>query len=371
MKRNLIENMDWRGEKDFSVLPFNEIDALILSVLIYQRFEDEENYGEGRTLPALYPVLCPLPVELTKGFETTRYRLWEKVASSKRFSSFKVDHFSFSLSSEEEEKEEQFAASILSCGDGKGYVIFRGTDESITGWKEDLNLGFEDEIPSERKALSFIEKYGRDYDSLILAGHSKGGTLALYAALKAVDDTFSRIETIYSFDAPGLASSLTDSPRWKDVLKKTQSFIPSSSIIGMLFNTAEKPRVVRSDSIGIMQHDAMTWCTDKETFTFEKDVSIISRLHSASMRSFLSSTTKKERETLVSVIYRVLSSVKEENVFRIPLVILFRLDLFNNELFSLTGEEKKVLRKLFKAFIASRREGFEALKDSTNGKKEK
>ena len=371
MKRSLIENMDWRGDKDFSVLPFNEVDALILSVLIYQRFEDEDGYGEGKTLPALYPVLCPVPVELTKGFETTRYRLWKKVAGSKRFSSFRVDHFSFSLSSEEEEKEEQFAAYILSTGDGRGYVIFRGTDESITGWKEDLNLGFEDEIPSERKALEFLEEYGREYNSLVLAGHSKGGTLALYSSLKAGDDLFSRIETIYSFDAPGLASSLTVSPRWKEVLEKTESFVPSSSVIGMLFNTSEKAKVVRSDSIGIMQHDALTWCTKRETFIFEKDVSILSRLHSASMRSFLSSTTKEEREILVSVIYRVLSSVKEENVFRIPLVILERLDLFNSELLSLTDKEKKILRKLFRAFMASRREGFESLKDSRNGKKEK
>ena len=361
--------MDWRGDKNFSLLPFNEVDALIFSVLIYQRFEDAEESIEGKTMRELYPILCPVPSELTKGFDTARFRLWEKVSSSERFSSIRLDIFSSSLS-KEEKNEEQFAAAVFSCGDGRGYVIFRGTDESITGWQEDLNLACEGEIPSERKALEFLSSCGSSYTSLVLAGHSKGGTNALYSALKAENGIFQRIEKIYSFDAPGLARSLTLTPRWEEVTAKTESYVPSTSIIGMLFNTAERQRVVKADGIAIMQHDPLTWWTEKESFVYEKDLSIVSRLHSASMQNFLSSTTKEERGILVSVISRVLSSVREENIFRIPFVIFERFDLFNNELLSLTDEEKRIVKKLFRAYMASSRKGYKRLKDNSSGRKE-
>lgn len=369
MKRSLIENMDWRGDKSFSSLPFNEVDALIFSVLIYQRLEDAPQCIEGKSMRELYPILCPVPPELTKGFDTARFRLWEKVSSSERFSSFRLDIFSSSLS-KEERSEEQFAAAVFSSGDGRGYVIFRGTDESVTGWQEDLNLAYEDEIPSERKALEFITEYGRNYSSLVLAGHSKGGTNALYSALKAESSIFQRIEKIYSFDAPGLAPSLTLSPRWKEVTAKTESYVPSTSIVGMLFNKMERERVVRTDGIGIMQHDPLTWWTEKESFIYEKDLSIVSRLHSESMEAFLSSTTKEEREILVSVISRVLASVKEDNIFRIPFVIFERFDLFNNELLSLTDEEKRIVKKLFRAYMASSRKSYKKLRDNNSGRKE-
>ncbi len=369
MKRSLIENMDWRGEKDLSILPFNEVDALIFSVLIYQRFEDAPEDIEGKTMRELYPILCPVPISLTKAPDTLRYRLWEKTASSRRFSSLRLDKFSSSLS-KEEKSEEQFAAAVFSSGDGKGYVIFRGTDESLTGWKEDLNLAYEDEIPSERKALEFLSSTSGEYTSLILAGHSKGGTNAMYSALKASPGLLSTVGKIYAFDAPGLSQSLTSSPAWKSVVDKTESYVPSTSIVGMLFGAMEKQKVVRAEGPSLLQHDPFTWVTDKESFVYEKDVSVVSRLHSASMQNFLSSTTKEERAILVSVISRVLASVKEENIFRIPFVIFERFDLFNNELLSLTDEEKRVVKKLFRAYMASSRKGYKRLREQHSGRKE-
>ncbi len=369
MYRNLIEDMDWRGDKAFSTLPFNEVDALILSVLIYQRFEDASEPVMGKTMSELLPVLCPVPSSLTKGTDTPRCRLWEKTAASKRFSVMKLDVFSSSLS-KEEENEEQFAAAVFSTGDGKGYVIFRGTDESITGWKEDLALAYEDEIPSERKALEFLTVYGRNYSSLVLAGHSKGGTLALYAVLKADDEISQKVKKIYAFDAPGLAPSLTLSPEWRNTNAKTESYVPSTSIVGMLFNNMENEKVVKAVGPALLQHDPFSWCTDKAGFVYEKDIPVLSRLNSATMRSFFASTTKEEREELVGVINRVLDSMKEENVFRIPVVIFERFDLFNNELLSLTDEEKIIVKKLFKAFMASRRESYRKLRKRQRGGKE-
>lgn len=366
MRNNLLDNIVWRGEKDFTSLPFREVDALILSVLIYQRFEDVENYGEGLTLKELYPIVCPLPIELTSGFDTNRYKLWAKVISSKRFSSLTLSRFAYSLSSERQ-NEEQFGAAVFKGESLPDILIYRGTDESITGWKEDLNLGFEDEIPSERKALSFLEEIANDANSIIMAGHSKGGTLALYSALKAKDSTFNKIERIYSFDAPGLPEEMTESPRWQAVVHKTESYLPSYSIFGVLFNTIPDPKVVKSDGIGVFQHDAFTWRLGEETFIYDKALSPRSRLHGESLRSFFTSSTRKEREILVEAIYKVLGALEENNVFHIPVVIIEHLDLFTKEIASLSKEERDVVKKLLGTIRKARKEGYRKIKEQSNG----
>lgn len=370
MRRSLLDNMDWRGEKDFSSLPFGEVDALILSVLIYQRFEDQDDYGRGKTIKELFPLLCPVPAELTTGFEPNRIRLWKKAASSRRFSSLVLSDFDIALSSKEK-NEEQFAAAVFSSPSIPSVVIYRGTDESITGWKEDLNLGFEDEIPSERRALSFLLSPVLRSGDIIMGGHSKGATLAVYAALKADDDIFRRIKCVYSFDGPGLPESLARGERWNELVEKTSSYVPTNSIFGVLFNTIPDPKVVKADGVGVFQHDAFNWNLEKETFVFDKEISPLSRLHGESLRSFFASSTRKEREILVEVIYKVLGSVSEKNVFHIPLVIIEHLDLFTKGIASLTNEEKKVISKLLKTIRQSRREGYRKLREECSGSREK
>ncbi len=369
MKTNILSSMAYRGDKTFSELPFNEIDALIFSSMIYQRFEDLPQGGSGMTLKELYPLLCPLRIEETTGFDTNRYKLWGAVISSKRFASFKVDAFSSSLS-KENAKEEQFGGLILSEDKRKGYVVYRGTDESITGWKEDLNLGWNDTIPSEEKAQEFLDTYGGNYESLIVTGHSKGGTLALYSSLMTHDDIFNKIERIYAFDCPGLSDSIVKNERWESVKTKTVSYVPTTSFFGILFNPASEPFVVKADSYGVWQHDAFNWRVDGNSFLLEKGLSFESRLLEEGMRSFFSLSTREEREILVEVIYKVLSSVNEDNVFKLPEVIREKFNLFLFEgLGSLSEKEKDVLKKLFKATIKARRQGYKSLKEKINGKK--
>ncbi len=370
MKRNMLENMIWRGKIKKEELPFNEVDYLILSVLIYQRFEDVKSYGEGLTIKELYPIVCPLPLSEVKGFDTNRYKLWALCASSIRFSSLRLDHFSISTSNEID-NEEQFAAAIFSFDNKDAIVIFRGTDESITGWKEDLNLGFEDEIPSEKKALEFILEYEKEYNFLTLCGHSKGGTLALYVSRMVDDLIFNKISAIWSFDAPGLPDSLATGPRWEEIKKVTKSFIPTSSIIGMLFNTTLNPYIVKSDSLGILQHDAFNWNINKESFVLSHDRSVLSKYRTKTMQNFFNNSSKEDREILVEVLYKVLLSVKENNVFKLPIAIVEHFSLFNKALESLNEKEQDVLKRLNAAMREARLSSIETIVGKTRGKSEK
>ena len=61
---NLFDYLDWRGDVPFSVDPFNEVDNLLLSQLVYTEFEgigldgktvSMQATGNGRTALAIIP----------------------------------------------------------------------------------------------------------------------------------------------------------------------------------------------------------------------------------------------------------------------------------------------------------------------------
>ena len=102
-------------------------------------------------------------------------------------------------------REQQFAALTVELGDGSIYLSYRGTDDTIVGWKEDLNMGYLEVIPSQTRALEYLGRMTRQYPDakLRIGGHSKGGNLSVYAAVKAPAAVQDRIVQVYNNDGPG------------------------------------------------------------------------------------------------------------------------------------------------------------------------
>ena len=216
-----------------------------------------------------------------------------------------------------------------------------------------------DEIPSEKRALESLEKVTKNIDGIHLLGHSKGGTLALYAALKAEEEVFNKIKDIYIFDAPGLPDSLIEEKRWKRIESITHSFIPSSSVIGMLFNTTDNAVVVKSSSLGLLQHDAFTWLLSGGKFITQPDITYRSHKIDSTVKNFINMLDKNERETLVEVLYKVLKATEEENVWLMPEAAAKRFPEIKKAIAGLSVEEKKTLTSILitleKARIETRR----------------
>ena len=65
--------------------------------------------------------------------------LFTAAAASVRFGSLKLNYY---MNVVNEDKEAQFSAITYVLEDKNVFIAYRGTDATLIGWKEDLNLAF-------------------------------------------------------------------------------------------------------------------------------------------------------------------------------------------------------------------------------------
>ena len=127
--------------------------------------------------------------------------MFEQAAKTNRFGSIELHDY---INSVDTKTQTQFGAITFSLDKNNHYVAFRGTDNTIVGWKEDLNLAVQQEVPAQKRATSYLSDIASKYSGkLIVGGHSKGGNLALYSVFKAEKSIKDRIEKRVGFDGPG------------------------------------------------------------------------------------------------------------------------------------------------------------------------
>ena len=200
---DLFDYLLWRGDLSFAQVPPNAVDALIFSALSYIRFgaDVESSPNTLILLSKAFEDLTSLPdfedrIRVKKDLE-----LLEAVSQSPRFSNCKIYQYRDILIREE---ETQFAAITFLLDDGSAFLAFRGTDYTLTGWKEDFNMSFQDTIPAQRLALEYTLEISQNHlMPLRLGGHSKGGNLSMFAAIHAPEVLRKRILGVYNHDGPG------------------------------------------------------------------------------------------------------------------------------------------------------------------------
>ncbi|MBT1177992.1 DUF2974 domain-containing protein [Bifidobacterium callimiconis] len=263
---NVIDDMRSSFD-DFGMRAFNEVDSLVLSQLAYAR------------MPAVvphYPSFSMVPLQSllrAESYDAMFNRVWSPQANvelvramceNPRWRDVRVGGY---VSESDPETAKQFSASTFDLGDGLLYIAFRGTDSSIVGWKEDFMMAFRRPVAAQEAAARYVREVAAHWHGLImLGGHSKGGNLAVYAAAVAPEPIQDRIIAVYSHDGPGFDESFMNTPGFARMAGRIHKTVPSSSIIGMLFepradtgNDHAGYTVVASDGIGIMQHFALNW----------------------------------------------------------------------------------------------------------------
>ena len=119
--------------------------------------------------------------------------------------------------------------------DGTLFVSYSGTDDTILGWKEDLNMAYQMPVPSQEEAVEYLEKtVPHDGRMIRIGGHSKGGNLAIYAAVMCYDRLKRRIIGIYNNDGPGFLESMLERKSYLEVKDRIKTIVPETSIVGML-----------------------------------------------------------------------------------------------------------------------------------------
>ena len=307
------------AETEFSPLtekPFTDVDSLLLSQFSYMNlsaFEDElkcENKIEIRELlKAERFEKLMFHVRDTK----SNMRLLYAMASSPRWRNIKIGNFVEKLC---DQSEEQFAAITVYLDDDHACAVFRGTDATLVGWKEDFNMAFLPVIPSQADAADYVTKLGKSFPGkLLLMGHSKGGNLAAYAGMFCDPEIQKRIERVYPLDSPGFIGNTLESEEYERIQSRVHKVIPKGSLIGMLLENHGAYSVVESNQMGIMQHDPFSWQVTDGAFNTLEEISSGAKYMNKTLNSWIAGMSIDERIRLVDVLYGLLTAGNIENVF--------------------------------------------------------
>lgn len=261
---NILDYIKKYKDITFKEVPFNDVDALILAELAYFPFDQYQNkkYIDNETLKYY------LDNNLIK--VDSRRRQWDLkllnyVSHSNRFYNIEASDF---IKDNSLENQKQFQAVTFHFGDLL-YVAFAGTDSSIVGWKEDMNLTYQENIPSDINALTYLENILKAYPNkkVYLGGHSKGGRIAIYSLKNLKDE--SPIINAYNFDGPGFVDAFYDE-KYQQIAHKIKKIIPTESIIGRLINPQKEVIVIKSNKRSIYQHDTYNWIVDGDKFRIDE-----------------------------------------------------------------------------------------------------
>ncbi len=313
---HMIDYLEWRGDITLEQNEINPVDALILSELSYLRLKGlvPEDPKEAPTVAETAQMLFELPEEAQKGRcrDERDLILLKALGESCRFGSMRL---TFPEERTDETAQIQFAALTVLLADGDAFAVFRGTDGSLVGWKEDFNLGFMDSIPGQWAARDYLERTAEFCPGeLFAAGHSKGGNLAVFAAAKCSPDTRRRICGVYNNDGPGFSSAFLEDEGYQEILGRIHTFVPQSSVVGMLLEHEEPYTVVKSSQAGLLQHEPYSWEVRGGDFVRLKQVTEGSRMIDQTVKSWLSGLTREERESFVDAVYELLRSADVDHI---------------------------------------------------------
>jgi len=307
---NFMDYLDWRGDLTVKQSPFNIVDNLILSTLVYIDFEQTGFDLSGRNSVTIkeagekFSLLhADEKMNLGRVIPDEVFTLFDELSRCKRFRNMKLSHY---VNQIDEREEKQFAAITVEVGDGNFCIAYRGTDDTIVGWKEDFNMCFQSPVPSQIQAVEYLQqvaysKLGKIY----MGGHSKGGNLAIYAATFCSSFVRRRIRQVCSFDSPGFTQEILKTDAYKALAGRIYRIIPQSSMIGILFEHDEPYEVVSSTQIGLFQHDMFSWQVLGEDFVYVDDISSSSTTVEHTMKEFIASMTIEERKKFVEALFYV------------------------------------------------------------------
>ncbi len=302
---NMVDYLAWRGDIPLEISPWNEIDGLLIANLSYLNFHNGRD-PKGWTLEELARI--GLLKEDTSSTFAGRKAAFEKMASGERFRGCRLHH---AIALTDAEIGMQFAALCLDLPDGTTCVAFRGTDNTLIGWREDFDMAYTTRVPAQEAAILYLERAAAlSKRPLRLTGHSKGGNLAVYAATFARKRVQARIESIWSYDGPGMNRETSRMEEYLRIRDKIRSFVPQTSIIGMLMDYYEPYTVVRSSASGISQHDPMSWqvyVPRFETLPALDQTAVVIR---DTLHEWLQNSTPEQRAAFVEALFSMAESTK-------------------------------------------------------------
>ena len=302
---NMVDYLAWRGDIPFETSPWNEIDGLLIATLSYLNFHGGRD-PKGWTLEEMARI--DLVQEGNSNSFANRKKAFMAMAAGARFRDCRLHH---AIALTDAEIGMQFSALCLDLPDGTTCVAFRGTDNTLIGWREDFNMAYTTRVPAQEAAILYLTRAAAlSKRPLRLVGHSKGGNLAVYAAAYAKKRVQDRIESIWSYDGPGMNRETSQTEGYLRIKEKIRSYVPQTSIIGMLMDYYEPYTVVRSIASGISQHDPMSWQIYGPKFETLPAVDKTAMVTRDTLHEWLQNSTPEQRAAFVDALFGMAESTK-------------------------------------------------------------
>lgn len=304
---NILNYLDWRGDITFAERPCNEVDNLIFSTLAYVNMDALVSYGGEKSLT----IEQLLHAYREAGYDQSHMvidpqRLLAKAADSERYHHVEVKWYTNEI---DVQKQLQFSAVTFVYAPDEAYVAFRGTDNTLVGWREDCNMSYLPETPGQHRAAEYLTRIARLTNGrLTVGGHSKGGNFAVYAAAFCEKDVQSRIAKVYSNDGPGFNNEIASSEAYLSVIPKTEHIITDSSLVGILLSAKTKRTVIKSSAVGVDQHNPYTWNVLCTAFEKAGELSQASIFMDNTLDRWIGDMSDKDKQFLVNAIFDSLES---------------------------------------------------------------
>lgn len=307
---NMIDYVKWRGDITFKELPLNEIDSLIFTELAYvpyDNFVSDAIQCRGIQLNTLAEKFFAVNSNKTKigAIIPTDHilELFSVAARSKRFGGVHIRAY---VNEVDVKTEKQFSAMCFDIDMHTTYVAYRGTDDTIIGWKEDLNMAFFTPIPAQQRGAEYLEAVGScTRHNLYVGGHSKGGNLAIYSALMVSEKVKRKIISVHSFDGPGFKKEFVKAHKSDSIAPRLIKIMPEGAIIGAIFHPMGKCKFVKSIGKGLFQHDAFTWELMGKEFLYVREPNKSSIEFHETLENWVEQMTDTEKIDFVEAVYKL------------------------------------------------------------------
>ena len=350
----VFDYLDWRGYLSLDASPLCEVDSVILSRLSYIPFDGivPETFLSGITLKDAAEKFLSMPEPSKMVYMEEDLTLLIKMAASRRFGHMALCGY---INQFDPATEKQFCTLAIRLDGKNTFISFRGTDNTLVGWKEDFNMSFMCPVPSQESAVEYLEEaMHRLRGSFIVAGHSKGGNLAVYSSAFCKEPLQQRISKVYNFDGPGFEHRILNEPGYKRICGRVTTFIPQSSIVGMMLEHEEEYITIKSaEKISPLQHDVYSWLLMRTEFLRLETITSDARFIDHTLKDMVKNLTPQQREKFIDSVYQVFASTGahtlkdiNENVFESGKAII-------GSLMGMDEETREILSHTIRVFLQS------------------
>ena len=351
---HLIDYLEKVKELTFDQEPLNILDKVCINEIGYLTYEkwltasdlkksiNLHDFAEGKELNPDYSFM------VTK----ERVELAEAIVRSRRFASLSLSNYRSVL---DKEVEKQFAAMIFSLPELDYHqLVFRGTDDSVIGWKEDFQLTYSREIPAHRSAMTFLEDHLPNLSGHItVSGHSKGGNLALYSAVQSSTSLREKIAELLLLDSPGLMKSLLEKPSYQELKARMTVIRPQDSVVGVMLYWDRPAQLVAAEGIGFAQHNALSWEVDlaANDFAYEDQPTELSQRLEETFQEWIETLPNQELKQVCDLVFDTILDSGIESLDDIGIQALPQIGQMLQEFGNLSDKQKKVLQDGFNQLL--------------------